>query len=188
MQKLVKEFHDKCGIITPTEPTNPAKSVYNRRNRLIYEELRELNQAITEENFTETLDALCDLVYVVLGSYLEFGVNKEFSVFSKRKLTPKPLEFHAAKTLNNLFILVKSLLFSDYDSYIRNLDLILIDVEKLIYDLGFTSMFEEAFEIVHATNMEKVKDGLIMNDFGKIQKPKGWISPKVKLSKLIYEV
>lgn len=45
------------------------------RLNLIKEEVRELEDAIKEKNFTETIDALSDILYVVYGAGHEFGIN-----------------------------------------------------------------------------------------------------------------
>lgn len=37
------------------------------------------------------------------------------------------------------------------------------------------------FKIVHDADMEKIKNGIILDDEGKIQKPEGWESPEPKI-------
>lgn len=39
---------------------------------------------------------------------------------------------------------------------------------------------EKLWDEIHKTNMAKLKDGVIKNNYGKIQKPEGWKPPNVK--------
>jgi predicted HAD superfamily Cof-like phosphohydrolase len=42
------------------------------------EELKELQQAVDDNNLIEVADALCDLQYVLAGAILEFGLGEKF--------------------------------------------------------------------------------------------------------------
>lgn len=43
----------------------------------------------------------------------------------------------------------------------------------------------EAFEIVAEANLKKVRDGFVVDEGGKIQKPEGWIAPNAELEQLV---
>jgi predicted HAD superfamily Cof-like phosphohydrolase len=45
---------------------------------LIAEELKELQEAIDDNNIVEIADALADIQYVLAGAILEFGLGKKF--------------------------------------------------------------------------------------------------------------
>lgn len=74
----VGEFHKifKQPIVDiPTIP-NEKRSVL--RVRLISEELKELEEAIRNNDLVEVADALCDIQYVLSGAILEFGMGAKF--------------------------------------------------------------------------------------------------------------
>jgi len=68
----VAEFHRTFGI--PIHET-PALRRGELRASLIEEEARETVRAIREGDLVETIDGLCDLLAVIHGAALEFGVD-----------------------------------------------------------------------------------------------------------------
>ena len=48
------------------------------RVSLIAEELKELEEAIQQNDLVEVADALCDIQYVLSGAILEFGMGEKF--------------------------------------------------------------------------------------------------------------
>jgi predicted HAD superfamily Cof-like phosphohydrolase len=71
-QGAVKAFHAKfgCGIATV-----PRLSKLKLRLGLIAEECHELHDACEDGDIVEAADALCDIIYVVLGAALEWGID-----------------------------------------------------------------------------------------------------------------
>tara|TARA_B110000914_G_C15249886_1_gene348085 strand:- start:118 stop:618 length:501 start_codon:yes stop_codon:yes gene_type:complete len=75
----VKEFNEIFGVPTPEIPeknvvtNNPALT--KLRQALIEEECKEFVEAVTDNNFTEMIDALADILYVVYGAGAAFGVD-----------------------------------------------------------------------------------------------------------------
>ena len=76
--KKVKQFHDAMGLPIAEEQTVTNKEVNKRRVSLLKEELKELEDALTSNDKKETLDALCDLQFVLSGAVLELGFQKVF--------------------------------------------------------------------------------------------------------------
>jgi predicted HAD superfamily Cof-like phosphohydrolase len=74
----VAEFHRT--FKHPIEPKAgiPAVERCKLRVSLLAEELKELEEAIADNNLTEIADALCDLQYVLSGAILEFGLGQKF--------------------------------------------------------------------------------------------------------------
>ncbi len=90
----VKKFHDACGVPVRDEPGFPDKSVIQRRLNLIVEEFAELMQAqgfyvfvdisglqrivvkkpSMNPDIVEVADAIGDLIYVLIGTALEYGI------------------------------------------------------------------------------------------------------------------
>jgi predicted HAD superfamily Cof-like phosphohydrolase len=74
----VAEFHSTFKHpILPT-PIIPSKVRCELRIALLAEELKELQQAVEDNNLIEIADALCDLQYVLSGAILEFGLGEKF--------------------------------------------------------------------------------------------------------------
>lgn len=74
----VAEFHQTFKHPILTDATIPAKERSQLRIELIAEELKELQEAVDENNMVEIADALCDLQYVLAGAVLEFGLGNRF--------------------------------------------------------------------------------------------------------------
>jgi predicted HAD superfamily Cof-like phosphohydrolase len=80
-QKVASEFNKAFGIVNNNTAQinlydiNP--KLVNYRISLINEEAAELNDAIENKNFVETIDALSDILYVVYGAFTAFGINAD---------------------------------------------------------------------------------------------------------------
>lgn len=81
--KKVYDFN-KCFGVSVSD--SPQKNVFDEkpelvklRLSLIQEEVRELEDAIKDKNFTEVVDALSDILYVVYGAGVSFGIDLDRS-------------------------------------------------------------------------------------------------------------
>ena len=74
----VAEFHKTFKHPILDEPTIPNEKRSALRVELIAEELKELEQAIKDNDLIEVADALCDIQYVLSGAILEFGIGEKF--------------------------------------------------------------------------------------------------------------
>src|SRR5271165_5888400 len=74
----VAEFHTTFKHPVIQKPAIPSKERCNLRISLLAEELKELQQAVDDNNMIEVADALCDLQYVLAGAILEFGLGEKF--------------------------------------------------------------------------------------------------------------
>ncbi|WP_068596791.1 nucleoside triphosphate pyrophosphohydrolase family protein [Vaginella massiliensis] len=75
----VAEFHSTFQHPILETPQIPAVSRSQLRVDLLTEELKELQQAIQDNDLVEVADALCDLQYVLAGAVLEFGLKDKFN-------------------------------------------------------------------------------------------------------------
>lgn len=75
----VAEFHQTFRLPILTTPTIPSSDRCQLRVNLLAEELKELEQAIADQDLVEIADALCDLQYVLSGAVLEFGLGNLFN-------------------------------------------------------------------------------------------------------------
>ena len=71
----VKEFMEKFGQEVRSSPELPDDDVLELRYQLIKEELSELDTAMWQYDLIEVADALTDLLYVVYGAGLAFGID-----------------------------------------------------------------------------------------------------------------
>jgi len=74
----VAEFHRTFKHPVKDKPEIPSKERSALRVSLLAEELKELVQAIEDNDLVEVADALCDLQYVLSGAILEFGLGEKF--------------------------------------------------------------------------------------------------------------
>ena len=76
--KLVEEFHNTFVVPVLETPQIPSKERCDLRISLISEELEEMKEAIEKGDVIEIADSLGDLMVVLCGSILEFGMGDKF--------------------------------------------------------------------------------------------------------------
>ncbi|QNL49967.1 nucleoside triphosphate pyrophosphohydrolase family protein [Olivibacter sp. SDN3] len=74
----VAEFHKTFKHPILEHPAIPGEQRCKLRVSLIAEELKELEEAIQNNDIVEVADALCDIQYVLSGAILEFGLADKF--------------------------------------------------------------------------------------------------------------
>ena len=74
----VAEFHRTFKHPIEPLPKIPSEDRCKLRVALIAEELKELEEAIKDNDIVEVADALCDIQYVLSGAVLEFGLGEKF--------------------------------------------------------------------------------------------------------------
>ncbi|WP_436515990.1 hypothetical protein [Ekhidna sp. To15] len=74
----VAEFHNTFRHPVLDTPQIPSEDRCKLRVSLIAEELKELQEAIDDNDLVEIADALCDIQYVLSGAVLEFGLGDKF--------------------------------------------------------------------------------------------------------------
>lgn len=102
----VKQFMTVFGQDVPSSVIWPDEITTSLRVSLIGEELGELIDAITDKNTVEVADAITDLLYVVYGTAVAFGMNadalfKEVHESNMTKLGPdgKPIRNEFGKVM-----------------------------------------------------------------------------------------
>ena len=76
-QSMVEEFHRKFDILVQERPAIPAASTQELRVRLIQEEFDELKEALAQDNLVAVAKEMADLLYVVYGTAVSFGIDME---------------------------------------------------------------------------------------------------------------
>ncbi len=74
----VADFHHTFKHPVLSSPQIPSRERCELRISLIAEELKELEEAIKDNDIVEVADALCDIQYVLSGAVLEFGLGDKF--------------------------------------------------------------------------------------------------------------
>lgn len=70
----VREWHEKFGVPVADVPGIPEDRA-QMRLAILEEEVAELREAVAAGDLVEVLDALCDIQYVLDGTFLEFGLH-----------------------------------------------------------------------------------------------------------------
>lgn len=85
--EMVREFHAKVG--QPDSDTPDVSPYREMRLRLIDEERHELGEALAADDVVAVADALADLLYVVIGSALQWGIplDRAFAEVHRSNMT-----------------------------------------------------------------------------------------------------
>lgn len=73
--QMVKDFHQAFGINAPLFPSNLSHDRQELRQDLIEEEYSELQGAMYADDPIGIADGLADLLYVVYGTAVEYGID-----------------------------------------------------------------------------------------------------------------
>ena len=76
-QQQVREFHDKFGLTINSKPTWPSFEDTRLRENLIDEEFTEYIEAVEANDIIAVADALADMIYVIKGAAVTFGIDLE---------------------------------------------------------------------------------------------------------------
>ncbi len=71
---IVREWHEAFDVPVAPAPGIPEARA-QMRLAILEEEVAELRAAVEAGDMTEVLDALCDIQYVLDGTFLEFGMH-----------------------------------------------------------------------------------------------------------------
>ena len=74
LEKLVREFHNVYGVPIKDYPTLPEHARRDLRIKLLKEEFQEYLDAEQDNNIHAIADGLIDLVYIAIGTCLEYGI------------------------------------------------------------------------------------------------------------------
>ncbi|KIC44425.1 hypothetical protein RA28_16000 [Ruegeria sp. ANG-S4] len=71
---IVREWHEAFDVPVVDAPSIPEDRA-QMRLAILEEEVAELREAVEAGDMVEVLDALCDIQYVLDGTFLEFGLH-----------------------------------------------------------------------------------------------------------------
>ena len=92
MQNKVKEFHQVAKAVINDRPTVIDEDIKKLRIDLIDEEFTELKEAMGLDSIVDIADALGDLLYVIFGTAISYGINMEpiFNEIQRSNMTKFP--------------------------------------------------------------------------------------------------
>lgn len=153
----VAEFHKAFNIPILKADEVPAQERIDLRLKLIKEEFDELKEADGIGNMEHIAKEACDLVYVTLGTVLEFGLHK---------LTKHPMIYMLSIGFNRMALGAPMVDFADFEKALswvvecqspQNIELFLILLVDYISAKGFDKeTIERCFSEVHRSNMSKL--------------------------------
>lgn len=71
----VLRFMEKFRQDVPPAPSVPRRGIQELREKLVFEEYHEFRQAMFEQDLVRLADACCDLIYVIVGTALAYGID-----------------------------------------------------------------------------------------------------------------
>jgi predicted HAD superfamily Cof-like phosphohydrolase len=74
MFNSVKQFHETYGANISTNPAFPSAEERNLRIALLQEEFNEYLEAERDNDFIEVCDALGDMLYIIFGTAVSYGI------------------------------------------------------------------------------------------------------------------
>jgi predicted HAD superfamily Cof-like phosphohydrolase len=153
------------------------KKIVDLRLKLIEEEFKELTKAISEQNMTEIIDGVCDLLYVVYGMMHVFGLNycnkddycEEYngernpSAFSNENvmLMVELIGHRYQRIYSNCYSFTNSNYLKKNSEFSKEVLCEIYDdleiIVELSYKIGYAFGFDvnKGFNIVHDSNMSK---------------------------------
>ena len=170
-QSKVALFHKVFGHPHPSTPiTNLPSKLADLRYNLIQEELTELKDALNADDSKETLDALGDIMYVVMGYRVVCGFSDKNDTnfrairdyrdiyFIESVSFQNRVDFVCKNYIKSLDSLLESIKIISGHNNMQELDLYLNTLAEKTYDfscyLGYN--LDEAYNRIQESNMSKL--------------------------------
>lgn len=193
----VREWSIAFGAYVADEPSYPGKAIAALRVSLIEEEIDELEESVLKRDAVATLDALCDLEYVVQGSFLAFGLDRTIRSLQEHHLQEvllRPIGLNL-KSVESVIVGMRQQVGKLYiglgeksgPQIQEALSNLLHKIDMSFAISGLEPIRREAFDHVHFCNLSKLgQDGKpIKRPDGKILKGPNTVKPEKRLGELI---
>lgn len=188
---MVREFALAFGQTVLDKPGYPGHEVALLRLQLIQEELSELTHAFAAGDLVKALDGLCDLQYVLDGTYLAFGLaDMKKDIPRQGTTTDKPtfpslsnrIELIARCQMELAGISLGMVAYVDHDLLVDSLNNFQRALNDCFLYCGCYHIKNNAVVEVHRSNMTKLgPDGKpIINAAGRVMKPEGYSKPDLE--------
>jgi predicted HAD superfamily Cof-like phosphohydrolase len=186
----VRDFHIAFGQLVAEAPALPTEAIRSLRCKLLAEEKQEFVVAEEAHDFIEVADALADMVYIINGTLVSYGLRakEDFRTLLSNSIDrPGFPSGHGGADIRSSLVEKVLTHFQSYlaaeaaddlgaiSEALQNL-LEAIYVVAHIYSIPLLAVFTE----VHRSNMAKLVDGRVLRrEDGKIIKPPGWTPPDI---------
>lgn len=177
---MVRAFHVACGLPYSDIPVALADYPGDLRVRLLLEESRELREAVRAHDLVETIDALCDVLYVAygaadcLGEVVQTDI-RDFSPSGRPRIDWEGMGWISGWVEYGVDGFARALKDGKRAEMVESLEAVVgmcADAQELL-GIELFPFFAE----VQASNMVKV--GGPRNQHGKLMKPPGWQPPMI---------
>ena len=179
---VIDEEYDFSSTETKTFLFDKNNNNFNKkqvilRYSLIFEEIKELNEAIHNGDIIETIDALCDILYVVAGAKVYFNYkdddlnyimnsdNQKLNVYETKILfqnnfdivhkTSIDMELECTKIKDITDLIINKYydneIIFNYNQYLNNIIKYVFEI-SLLLNINIIKFFD----IVHKSNMSKI--------------------------------
>lgn len=164
-QRKVAHFHKVFGHPCPNKvEVKLSQDLKNLRYNLILEEFMELKTALYNNDSKETLDALCDILYVTMGYRVVCGFAETENVYLDQVLSCHATSFDEKSGdvveiyVNMLHYLISYVKYTSNLDNFTDLDKILNKINYVTFELGHYLNYDlnTAFQRVHDSNMSKI--------------------------------
>jgi len=196
----VRAFSVACGNVVNEEPRVPHRERIDFRNGLLREEWREALTGLDRRDPVKVADGLADIIYVSLGTALEWGITprlpggfKSGSRPGMRGLLAGAVEYSLEKDgarddswdwarlgeAVNLAILAAEA--GNYCLFEEKLNQVIEWAIIIAALYGFP--FDKVWDEVHRSNMDKIDPAtgkVLRTPAGKVGKPEGWRPPDIE--------
>lgn len=139
--EMVGIFHKEFGHPIFTEPQIDVFKTYDKiqfRLDRIEEEINELKNAQSEDNFLEIVDAICDIMYFIYGTFHILGINFDKQIESQNQLVQNIMKIFEESIFKNVLsedidTIIKKINEKpkEFDSPINYLDIFRFDAGRL---------------------------------------------------------
>ncbi len=182
MFNRVAEFHRAFGHPIGTEPDFPDQAIRDLRMRLIEEELEEYCEAFACNDRIEMADALADLLYVLAGTAVAYGIAPQETVLSPYEgVSPptKDVEAYDMFLREDFWNYQQAEQDNDLDAVAKTIVHMMVEIFGIAYRSNIP--INEVFSEVHRSNMSKLgEDGRpILREDGKVLKSKLFTPPNI---------
>ena len=165
----VQEFHSAFELLISNEPYSNIFSekpqIVKLRYSLIHEEFMELCNAIDDNNLIEVIDALMDILYVLYGAAISYGVKtliNNYNSYAQSILDFNLHKFHNTVQTDNLKvqtalfdkILEKYSVSNTIEEIENHINELLVSTYYMCFLQGID--VDYCFNLVHKSNMSKL--------------------------------
>lgn len=193
----VKQFHDKFGLVTPSQFVVIPRDLFQFRVKFFIEEFNEYVESYETQDLGGAIDALIDLIYITCGCSLLHGINdteifpqqRIYSVVDgelpeKPKLLPLSDHYNLRYNLENaIFAYQKAYENNDENEMVKSLvELYLVALDGA-FRMGFDRQrWNILWDDVQRANMSKERavrpEQSKRGSAWDVIKPQGWQGPK----------